>query len=89
VSKADSGVLHWYDSKIDNVIMEGLNSLVGAAKAKARGYRTFGDLKAILYVLTRKLDCSKIGLPTRSEKEPKRREKRRCYSSHLSFQECD
>jgi hypothetical protein len=33
-------VLRWYDSKINNGILEGLNSLVQAAKAKARGYRT-------------------------------------------------
>jgi transposase len=59
-----SGVLHWYDSKINNGILEGLNSLVQAAKAKARGYRTFKNLKTIIYMLTGKLDYSKIGLPT-------------------------
>lgn len=32
-----SGVLRWYDSRISNGILEGLNSLVQAAKAKARG----------------------------------------------------
>jgi transposase len=59
-----SGVLRWYDSKINNGILEGLNSLVQAAKAKARGYRTFKNLKTIIYMLTGKLDYSKIGLPT-------------------------
>jgi transposase len=58
------GVLRWYDSKINNGILEGLNSLVQAAKAKARGYRTFKNLKTIIYMLTGKLDYSKIGLPT-------------------------
>lgn len=59
-----SGVIRWYESKINNGILEGLNSLVQAAKAKARGYRTFKNLKTIIYMLTGKLDYSKIGLPT-------------------------
>jgi transposase len=58
------GVLRWYDSKINNGILEGLNSLIQAAKAKARGYRTFRNLETIIYMLTGKLDYSKIGLPT-------------------------
>ena len=58
-----SGVLRWYDSKINNGILEGLNSLVQAAKAKARGYRTFKNLKTMIYMLTGKLDYSKAGLP--------------------------
>jgi transposase len=57
------GVLRWYDSKVSNGILEGLNSLVQAAKAKARGYRTFKNLKTIIYMLTGKLDYSKVGLP--------------------------
>ncbi|MCX5731776.1 MAG: transposase [Deltaproteobacteria bacterium] len=59
-----SGVLHWYDSKINNGILEGLNSLVQATKAKARGYRTFKNLKTIIYMLTGKLDFTKVSLPT-------------------------
>ena len=58
------GVLRWYDSKINNGILEGLNSLVQAAKAKARGYRTFKNRKTITYMLTGKIDYSKVGLPT-------------------------
>ena len=57
------GVIRWYDSKVSNGILEGLNSLVQAAKAKARGYRTFKNLKTIIYMLTGKLDYSKVGLP--------------------------
>lgn len=58
------GVIRWYESKVSNGILEGLNSLVQAAKAKARGYRTFKNLKTIIYMLTGKLDYSKVGLPT-------------------------
>ncbi len=59
-----SGIVRWYISKIDNGILEGLNSLIQAAKAKARGYRTFENFKAIIYLLTGKLDFSKTGLST-------------------------
>jgi transposase len=59
-----AGVMRWYDSKVNNGILEGLNSLVQAAKAKARGYRTFRNLKTIVYLITGKLDYSKVGLPT-------------------------
>ena len=58
-----AGVLRWYESKINNGILEGLNSLVQAAKAKARGYRTFKNLKTIIYLLTGKLNYSRVGLP--------------------------
>jgi len=57
------GVIRWYESKVSNGILEGLNSLVQAAKAKARGYRTFKNLKTIIYMITGKLDYSKVGLP--------------------------
>ncbi|MES0447356.1 MAG: ISL3 family transposase [Desulfobacterales bacterium] len=58
------GVLRWFDSKINNGILEGLNGIVQAARAKARGYRTFKNYAAMIYLLTGKLDYSKVGLPT-------------------------
>jgi len=59
-----AGVLHWYDSRVNNGILEGLNSLVQATKAKARGYSTFKNLRTIIYMITGKLDYTKVGLPT-------------------------
>jgi transposase len=50
------GVLRWYDSKINNDILEGLNSLVQATKAKARGAGTFKNLKTIITIIIGKLD---------------------------------
>jgi transposase len=50
------GVLRWFDSKIANGLIEGINSLVQAAKAKARGYRSMRNLKAMVYLLAGKLD---------------------------------
>jgi len=55
------GVLRWFDSKIANGLIEGINSLVQAAKAKARGYRSTRNLKAIIYMIAGKLE---LRLPT-------------------------
>jgi transposase len=52
------GILRWFDSKIANGLIEGINSLVQAAKAKARGYRSTRNLKAIVYLLAGKLDLA-------------------------------
>jgi transposase len=49
------GILRWCD-RIANGLIEGINSLVQAAKAKARGYRSTRNLKAIVYLLAGKLD---------------------------------
>jgi transposase len=50
------GILRWFDSKIANGLIEGINSLVQASKAKARGYRSTRNLKAMIYLIARKLD---------------------------------
>jgi len=52
------GILRWFDSRIANGLIEGINSLVQAAKAKARGYRSSRNLKAIVYLLAGKLDLA-------------------------------
>ena len=49
------GILNWFKSKINNGILEGINSLVQAAKARARGYRTNEYLITMIYLLTGKL----------------------------------
>ena len=51
-----NGILRWFDSRIANGMIEGINSLVQAAKAKARGYRSSRNLKAIVYLIAGKLD---------------------------------
>ena len=55
------GVLRWFHTRIANGILEGINSLVQAAKAKARGYRSTRNLKAIIYLIAGKLQ---FDLPT-------------------------
>src|ERR1019366_9413569 len=56
-----NGILRWHDTHIANGILEGINSLVQAAKAKARGYRSSRNLKAIIYLVAGNLQ---ISLPT-------------------------
>ena len=56
-----NGVLRWFQSNINNGILEGINSLIQAAKAKARGYRTTRNLTAMIYLIGGKLDFK---LPT-------------------------
>lgn len=49
------GVLRWFKSGLSNGILEGINSLIQAAKAKARGYRTIRNLIAMAYLIAAKL----------------------------------
>ena len=51
-----NGVLRWFTSKINNGILEGINSLIQAAKARARGYRTKRNLITMIYLIAGKLD---------------------------------
>ena len=61
VMRHRDGILRWFDSRIANGLIEGINSLIQAAKAKARGYRSTRTLKAITYLIAGKLD---LRLPT-------------------------
>lgn len=61
-----AGILQWKKSQINNGILEGLNSVVQAAKRKARGYK-FKHFRTIVYLITGGLDFSKVNsacLPT-------------------------
>lgn len=56
-----TGVLNWFHSHITTGILEGFNSLLQAAKARARGYRSDENLIAMAYLIAGKLN---FGLPT-------------------------
>jgi len=56
------GVLRWFTSKITNGILEGINSLIQAAKAKARGYRTTRNLIAMTYLIAGRLEFNETHL---------------------------
>lgn len=59
IKKHWDGVLQWKKSQINNGLLEGLNSVVQAAKRKARGYK-FKHFKTIVYLITGGLDFSKV-----------------------------
>jgi transposase len=61
------GIVRWRTSQVSNGILEGLNSLIQAAKARARGYSSPENFKIIAFLLTAKLDFGKLNpfyLPT-------------------------
>ena len=57
-----NGIVSWYDTRINNGVLEGINSLVQAAKAKARGYRTVKNFANIVYLLKGNLNFSAVNL---------------------------
>jgi len=61
------GVLQWKKSCVNNGLLEGLNSLIQAAKSKARGFRNIRYFKIVAFLVTGKLDFSQFNkhyLPT-------------------------
>jgi transposase len=50
------GILRWYASRLTNAALEGLNSLLQAAKRKARGYRLHRTFITMAYLIAGKLD---------------------------------
>jgi transposase len=66
IKKHWDGIVQWKKSQINNGILEGLNSVVQAAKRKARGYKV-NHFKTIVYLITARLDFNKLNprcLPT-------------------------
>jgi transposase len=55
------GVVNWFQSQVDNGVLEGINSLIQAAKAKARGYSNDEDLVTMTYLIAGRLE---FDLPT-------------------------
>jgi transposase len=51
-----NGILNWFNSRMNNGVLEGINSLIQAAKA--RGYRTITNLVTMCYIIAGKLDFS-------------------------------
>ncbi len=62
------GILNWWRSRISNGLIEGMNSLIQAAIAKARGYRNPKNLITMAYLIAGKLKFNTVpslaGLPT-------------------------
>ncbi|TCP53669.1 ISL3 family transposase, partial [Heliophilum fasciatum] len=60
IKKHRNGILRWFESRITNGLMEGINSLVQAAKNKARGYRSSRNLITIIYLIAGKLNLQPV-----------------------------
>lgn len=58
LQKHYDGVVQWFNTKLNNGLLEGTNSLFQAAKRKARGYRSDKNIVAMIYLLAGKLDFS-------------------------------
>jgi transposase len=50
------GEVRWFTTKINNGILEGINSLIQAAKARSRGFRNVKSFNTIIYLLGAKLE---------------------------------
>lgn len=59
------GIIAWHASRLNNGLLEGINSLVQAAKARARGYRNKNKMITIIY-----LTAAKLPLPTVTNPRP-------------------
>ena len=49
------GIARWFQSRITNALLEGLNSLIQAPKRRARGYRSTRNYIAMIYLTVSKL----------------------------------
>jgi Transposase and inactivated derivatives len=49
------GILAWHQSRVTNGLLEGTNSLIQAAKSRARGYRNKQKMITIIYLIAGKL----------------------------------
>jgi len=54
------GIIAWQQSRLSNGLLEGTNSLVQAAKRRARGYRSKAKMITIIYLIAGKLPLPKI-----------------------------
>ena len=55
VEKHWEGIVAWHANHLSNGLLEGINSLVQAAKARARGYRNKTKMIIIVYLIAAKL----------------------------------
>jgi transposase len=50
-----SGVINYFDSRLTNAVLEGINSIIQAARARAKGYRNTRNFITMIYLLAGKL----------------------------------
>jgi transposase len=63
VEKHWDGIIAWHKNHLTNGLLEGINSLVQAAKARARGYRSKTKMITIVYLTAAKLQLPSLTSP--------------------------
>lgn len=56
LKRHEKGILKWFETKMTNGLLEGINSLVQASKRKARGYHSPENFIAMIYATVNKLE---------------------------------
>jgi transposase len=64
VERHFDGIIAWHATRVSNGLLEGTNSLLQAAKARARGYRTKSKMITIAYLIAGKLPLPTVTNPT-------------------------
>ncbi|MGH8571917.1 MAG: ISL3 family transposase, partial [Gammaproteobacteria bacterium] len=64
VEQHGDGIIAWHANHLSNGLLEGINSPVQAAKARARGYRNKTKMITIVYLTTAKLQLPTLTNPT-------------------------
>ncbi|MGH3698089.1 MAG: ISL3 family transposase, partial [Pseudonocardiaceae bacterium] len=57
------GIIAWHKNHLSNGLLEGINSLIQAATARARGYRNKNKMITIVYLTAAKLQLSTLTHP--------------------------
>ncbi len=57
------GIITWHATRVSNGLLEGTNSLIQAAKARARGYRTKNKMITIAYLIAGQLPLPTVTNP--------------------------
>jgi transposase len=58
------GIIAWHATRVSNGLLEGTNSLIQAAKARARGYRTKNKMITIAYLIAGQLPLPTVTNPS-------------------------
>lgn len=58
LKRHEDGILRWFQTKLTNGLLEGLNSLIQATKRKAKGFKTIANFIAMAYVTVNKLEIT-------------------------------
>ena len=69
-------ILAYFYHRITNAVCEGINSMIQAAKRKARGFNTYEGFASMIYLVAGKLQLAvrtslEIVLSTKTGEEPK------------------